>query len=138
MLHKKLGQILIFPHVFLLDSCMKGMVEEYGSVVVAVIIGLGMIAFLMFSVSSPQGVLHRFAVVSMEGMGAKTKVIVEEWTIGDVKAVLKDDGGLYLSGNGTLPSYSSVEETPWAEMSEHIDFVKVGDGVTITGEVPVN
>lgn len=117
---------------------MKGMIEEYGSVVVAVIIGVGMLAFLMFSVSSPQGILHKFAVVNMESMGAKTKVVVEEWTINDIKAALKDDGGLYLSGNGTLPSYGSVEDAPWAEMAEYIDFVKVGDGVTVTGEVPVD
>lgn len=116
---------------------MKGLLEEYGTFVFTAIITLIVVSFLINSATSPEGVIHRFAVVNMENMGAESQVVLKEWKIGSITATLKDDGGLRLSGTGTLPNYGSVEDTPWALEAGNIDFVRIEDSVTVSGDVPI-
>jgi len=116
---------------------MKGIFEEYGTFVVSAMIGLLVLSFLFTSISSPEGALHKLTIATFKGVGVESQVILEEWDIGSIHVVLKDDGGLYFTGTGTLPTYSSVEESPWANEVGHIDFVEVEDGVTVSGEIPI-
>lgn len=115
---------------------MKGMFEEYGTFVATVIIAMCLISFLITSSMRPDGAIHQFIVGNMANYGAETQTVIEEWDVGTVKISLKDDGGLYISGSGTLPSYSAVEETPWAEQSGNIIFVHIDNNVTVSGAVP--
>lgn len=117
---------------------MKGMIEEYGTYIIAVIIAFIVLTFLLNSVISPEGSIHKFAIVNMESMGAETQTVLEgcSWTIDGIEIVLKDDGGLYLSGTGTLPNYETVEDTPWAAKAGKIDFVSVESGVIVSGKIP--
>lgn len=115
----------------------KGIFEEYGTFTVSVIIASLVLSFLISSAVLPNGAFHKLMVVGMESMGAETQVVIEEWEIGSLKATLKDNGCLYITGNGTLPTYDSVSDTPWAEHAEDIDYVTVEDGVSVSGEIPI-
>lgn len=116
---------------------MKGFLEEYGSLFLTVFLGLSIISFAFYSTSSETGAIHKLAVKAIENMGARSKTNIKEWDIGSIKATLKDDGILYLTGSGTLPAYDNVGETPWAEQAGWIDHVVVENGVIVTGEIPI-
>ncbi|MGN0672488.1 MAG: hypothetical protein ACI4KE_07630 [Anaerovoracaceae bacterium] len=116
---------------------MKGMFEEYGGFVVTAIVALMIVSFLVFSFVMPDGAFHRLVAGSLAENGAVTQTVIDEWDIGSVKATLKDDGGLYITGTGTLPDYESIDDTPWKDQSENIDFVKVSGSVTAGDKIPI-
>lgn len=116
---------------------MKGFIEEYGTFIITAITAIILISFIVFESTSPTGIIHRLFVGNMENMGVETQTIVEEWDVGTINVKLKDDGGLYFTGTGTLPTYNSVEVTPWADQTEYISFVDVSAGVTVNGTIPI-
>ena len=116
---------------------MKGIIEEYGTFIATTIVALVVLSYLLTSITSPKGAFHRFVVINMENTGAESQVVIKEWDINSIKVVYKDDGGLYFTGTGTLPSYNSVEETPWAELAGEIIFVRIEDGIIVPDKIPI-
>ena len=57
------------------------------------------------------------------------KAEIASGTAGEVNWIIKDDGELVLSGDGTLPNYNNTGDTPWYNYRTRITGVNVFSGV---------
>lgn len=75
---------------------------------------------------------HQYAIVNDISFVALDQLVGTEeeitWKL--------ENGSLIISGNGRIPNYASVEETPWAEAiaTGEVSSIVIGDGITKVGD----
>ena len=65
---------------------------------------------------------------------ATERKITANGTTGSLSWILYDDGKLCIDGNGSMPSYASVSETPWASYRTKVLGIEISNGVTSIGK----